>query len=81
MVRLCVPMPVSGRTEIGVDSCIATLVQALNNGGVETTASCCGHGRGDGRIDLADGRVLVIIGRISRDAGRGVDQPSDGAAP
>ena len=31
-----------------------------STGGVATVACCCGHGEQDGRIDLADGRVLVI---------------------
>ena len=44
----------------GVDACIADLVRALNDGGVTTTSSCCGHGRGDGSILLADGRELVV---------------------
>ena len=43
-----------------IDACIAPIVEALNRGGVETTQSCCGHGKGPGRIDLADGRVLEI---------------------
>lgn len=44
----------------GIDACIAPLVKALNDGGIETIASCCGHGKGDGRIDLVDGRILII---------------------
>ena len=28
-----------------IDSCIAPLVQALNDGRIKTTASCCGHGK------------------------------------
>lgn len=67
MVRLCVPMPVSGRTEIGVDACIAPLVQALNDAGIETIACCCGHGKTYGRIDLADGRVLMVTGDSDTD--------------
>jgi hypothetical protein len=43
-----------------IDWCIHHIVAALNAGGVETFGSCCGHGVQDGRIDLADGRVLVI---------------------
>lgn len=43
-----------------VDSCIAPIVKALNEGGIDTTASCCGHGKTPGRIDLADGRILVV---------------------
>lgn len=45
-----------------IDSCIAPIVKALQEGGIGMLASCCGHGKGDGRIDLADGRVLVIRG-------------------
>lgn len=60
IVRLCKPRPVSGRTEIMVDACLADLVQALNDAGIETQGCCCGHGKGDGDIQLADGRILVI---------------------
>ena len=28
-----------------IDSCIAPLVQMLNDYGIETIASCCGHGK------------------------------------
>ena len=45
---------------VGIDACIADIVEALQRGGINMRASCCGHGQGDGRIDLADGRVLVI---------------------
>lgn len=44
----------------GVDACIASIVRALNDGGVMTTSSCCGHGRGDGSVLLADGREIII---------------------
>ena len=43
-----------------VDACIAQIVQALNNAGIETIASCCGHNRINGNIVLGDGRVLEI---------------------
>lgn len=43
-----------------IDACIAPIVKALNDGGVETVQSCCGHGRTPGRIDLTDGRILVM---------------------
>jgi hypothetical protein len=46
----------------GVDACIADLVRALNSGEVTTISSCCGHGRGDGSILLADGREVIIKG-------------------
>lgn len=44
----------------GVDRCIAPLIAALNNAGIWTASSCCGHGREDGVIILQDGRTLVI---------------------
>ncbi len=59
-VRLCKPRPISGNATAPVDSCIAPLVQALNDANIETTGSCCGHGNGDGSITLADGRELLI---------------------
>ncbi len=43
-----------------VDSCIAPLVQALNEAGIHTSGSCCGHGRGPGSILLHDGRELTV---------------------
>lgn len=49
-----------GDREIPIDACIAPIVRALNEGGVETAMSCCGHGEGDGFIMLADGRILAI---------------------
>ena len=54
-----VPMPLNGKVRM-IDRCISHVVAALNAGGVETVACCCGHGKQPGRIDLADGRVLVI---------------------
>lgn len=54
-----VSMPLGGKV-INIDWCIHAIVAALNAGGVETVACCCGHGTQDGRIDLADGRTLVI---------------------
>ena len=35
---------VAKRKIVGVDSCIAPLVKALNDAGISTMASCCGHG-------------------------------------
>lgn len=48
------------RVWIPVDSCIADLVCALNSGGILTLDSCCGHGKGPGKIRLVDGRSLII---------------------
>ena len=55
-----VVMPLDGKVRC-IDWCIHQIVTALNAGGVTTTACCCGHGEQDGRIDLADGRVLLIL--------------------
>ena len=44
----------------GIDPCIAPLVKILNDSGVLTDASCCGHGKMFGSIILADGRELLI---------------------
>ena len=46
--------------DMGIDSCIAPIVKAIQMAGIDMVASCCGHGKGPGRIDLADGRVLWI---------------------
>ena len=45
---------------VRVDACIAPIVEALNNDGILTRQSCCGHGKHDGSIELQDGRVLII---------------------
>lgn len=52
-------LPLNGRV-VCIDWCIHHIVAALNAGGVRTVASCCGHGETHGRIDLEDGRVLLI---------------------
>jgi hypothetical protein len=70
-VKLARPKPISGRTEIFVDECISPLVQALNDAGIETEASCCGHNKGVGNIALSDGRELFIIANF--DTARFVD--------
>lgn len=44
-----------------VDGCIADLVQALNDAGLATFNSCCGHGKHIGVIDLLDGRELLVL--------------------
>jgi len=43
-----------------IDSCIAPIVRALQEGGIDMRGSCCGHGKGDGEIVLQDGSVLII---------------------
>ena len=49
-----------GYTWAGVDPCIAPLVQILNDGGIQTIASCCGHGNRPGNIILENGKELII---------------------
>ena len=44
-----------------IDTCIAPIVKALDDAGIEMAASCCGHNKGHGSIDLVDGRRIVII--------------------
>ena len=45
----------------GIDRCIAPIVNALNMAGLETVASCCGHGKRPGIIALRDGREILIM--------------------
>lgn len=66
-VDLCVNVPAhlahdgKSRWDIkGIDRCIAPIVQALNDVGILTASSCCGHGESEGVIILQDGRELVI---------------------
>ena len=35
-------------------------MQALNNTGIPTVASCCGHGKRPGNVVLADGREIIL---------------------
>lgn len=43
-----------------VDACIQPLVQAINDTGIQTLNSCCGHGQRPGWIALEDGRHILI---------------------
>lgn len=45
---------------VAIDSCIAGIVQALNDGHVPTIGSCCGHGNHSGHVELADGRLMIV---------------------
>jgi len=56
-----IPMPIRGRRR-DIDFCIADIVCSLNASNIITVASCCGHGEIDGRIDLEDGRIIIIKG-------------------
>jgi len=44
-----------------VDVCIADIIKALNNAGIETVASCCGHNKIPGSIILKDGREILLV--------------------
>ena len=57
--RDSVVMTIGGQPR-DIDVCIVPVVRALNNAGIATVASCCGHGHRPGNIALADGRELVI---------------------
>ena len=66
-VKVCVKIP-ADLSHLGIpywkaaetDRCIAPLVGALQEGGIDMRASCCGHGKVDGSILLQDGRTLMI---------------------
>jgi hypothetical protein len=49
-----------GVATVWCDPCIAPLVKALNDGGLPTVASCCGHGTTPGWIALRDDRTLLL---------------------
>ena len=54
-VNLCVPTPIK------VDACIAPLVQMLNDYGVQTIASCCGHGKTEESRILLSAKSLKLL--------------------
>jgi hypothetical protein len=55
-----VALPLAGRVR-HIDTCIHKLVAALEAGGCEPAASCCGHGSQVGSVLLRDGRELLIF--------------------
>lgn len=44
-----------------IDKCIAPIVRALQEGGIDMRGSCCGHGKTVGDIHLQGGRTLIIL--------------------
>jgi len=65
LLRVLIPAHLSHTGEArwdtkDIDSCIAPIVRALNDAGVHTVASCCGHGKRPGNIALGDGREIII---------------------
>lgn len=64
-VRVKLPADLSGTgkqkwKDVPIDACIADLVKALQEGGIDMRGSCCGHGKDIGDIHLQDGRILLI---------------------
>lgn len=49
-VKLFKPKEFSKKTTERVDSCLAPLVQMLNDYGIETRGCCCGHGKSRAEI-------------------------------
>ncbi len=47
--------------KFAIDCCISKIVKALNDVGLKTIASCCGHKRQPGSIILEDGREIIIV--------------------
>lgn len=45
---------------VDIDECILEIVKALNDSGIVTIASCCGHNKRPGSIILGDGREFII---------------------
>ncbi len=65
MVRVKIPADLAATGEatwkdVGIDSCIAPIVEALQAAGIDMRGSCCGHYRGPGEIELQDGRRLRV---------------------
>lgn len=66
--------PNCDQINVGIDACIKPVVDALNSAGLETVASCCGHGKAPTIISLKDGRQVVIY----RDYEEAINQPGGG---
>ena len=58
-VRLAHPRK-DGIQTASVDPCIQSIVQSLNDAGLQTLNSCCGHGIRPGWVALEDGRHILI---------------------
>lgn len=55
-----------------IDKCIVSIVEAVNDAGLNSIASCCGHGKQMGNIALKDGRGILIVPNyeIGREIGK-----------
>ena len=48
--------------DVQVDRCISRFVRALNDAGIQTTTSCCGHGESDGSfLTYSEGEYRLVI--------------------
>ena len=45
----------------GVDACLAPLVKFLNDNGVQTWGSCCGHGKNRGSISIDESSIRRVL--------------------
>lgn len=50
----------SGTPTIWCDPCLAPLIESLNDAGLATIASCCGHGEYNGWVMFRDGRTVEV---------------------
>lgn len=60
-VKLNRPRPVSGRWVVPVDACIADEVQKMNDLGIVTHGSCCGHGGGRPTVLIEEESVALTL--------------------
>jgi len=56
-----------GKKTVRVDSCIAPVIQAIQDAGLRTSSCCCGHGRGASLIVWEDdaeaaAKILRAVG-------------------
>jgi len=56
-----VPVTLTNGKAAHVDPEIQRLVQILNDGGIQTIASCSGHGERPPTIALKDGREILVL--------------------
>lgn len=60
-IKLAYPRHNSKRTIVPVDKCISKLVQILNNYGIHTLSSCCGHNKDEGSILIKQDNKIIEI--------------------
>ncbi len=65
LVKVKIPVDLSHTGKIHwkkmtIDKCIAPIVEALQEGGIDMSGSCCGHNERNGYITLQDKRILII---------------------